>query len=53
MARVVSPEFHRGNRNNGIIEVDLDDEEPVQEDGIIYKLSSTAIQLDFLAKAKL
>jgi hypothetical protein len=53
VARLVSPEFHRGNKNNGLIEVEVDDEDQVQEDGIVYKLSSTAIQLDFLAKAKL
>jgi hypothetical protein len=53
---VITPTIQRGNRNNGIIEVDLsDDDEPApieQEDGVVYKLSANAIRLDFIAKVK-
>jgi hypothetical protein len=51
-ARVIKPLIQRGNKNNGFIEVELEDEEPtVQEDGVVYKLSETAVKLDFLEKA--
>jgi hypothetical protein len=51
-ARVIKPIIQRGNRNNGYIEVELEEEEPIaQEDGVVYKLSETAVKLDFLEKA--
>jgi hypothetical protein len=53
--RMVSPGIIRGNRNNGIIDVDLDsdEDEVAQEDGVRYKLSARQVFKDFVAKAKL
>lgn len=51
-ARIIKPLIQRGNKNNGFIEVEFEDEEEaVQEDEVIYKLNAKAIQMDFLEKA--
>jgi hypothetical protein len=55
---VVTPLIATGNRNNGRIQVQMDDddsdsEEMTQEDGVTYKLPAKTVFLDFVAKAKL
>jgi PHD-finger len=51
-ASVYTPVVQRGHRNNGIIDVELDEDEFQQEDNTIPKLSERAITLDFIGKAK-
>jgi hypothetical protein len=52
-ARIVRPDVERGNRNNGIIEVeDADEVLCEQEDGVVYGLSAKSVLLDFIAKGR-
>ena len=54
--KVVSPALHTGIRNNGIIEIDLSDEEDsdlrLEESGTVFKLSSASIKEEFMRKTE-
>jgi hypothetical protein len=51
---VIVPTFQRGNKNNGnIVVYEDDEEEPIeQQDGVVYKLSTNTIKLDFISRVK-
>jgi hypothetical protein len=49
---VYTPVIQRGHRNNGLIEVELEEEIEAQENGAIPKLKERNITLDFIEKAR-
>jgi hypothetical protein len=59
-AKVHGTALARGHRNNGIIDIDEDDSDEEsdeffdmeQESGVVYKLPSSGIKLDFIDKVK-
>lgn len=53
--RVIKPAIGRGLRNNGVVEVELEEPEEVtiqQEDGVVYRLTEQSIKLDFIERVK-
>lgn len=49
---VYTPVIQRGHRNNGMIEVELEEEVEAQENSAIPKLKERNITLDFIEKAR-
>jgi hypothetical protein len=49
---VFSPVIQRGHRNNGVIEVELEQDDFDQEENSVPKLHERAIVLDFVEKAR-
>lgn len=54
-ARVVDTMLRRGHQNNGIIEIESEDEDQfdeVQMSGVVYRLPERGIKLDFIETVK-
>ncbi|KAF2772605.1 hypothetical protein EJ03DRAFT_188634 [Teratosphaeria nubilosa] len=60
-ARVVDSSLNRGFVNNGIVDIEFDEsddsdsefyDEPAEIDGVVYRLPSSGIKLDFIDKVK-